>query len=196
MTRTEFAEVIGFLELSTGKPIHENEDAALARTKLYYQMLGDLPLDVLRSACERLVCERKWPSFPQIAEIREFAAMVQEPGLTPGEAWRLARQLAAKYDPDRESEWGFVVNGRRYESHWEAVIDGAPPEVVMAIKQFGIGALCYAGENRGVQRGQFMRIFEQLTQNRRQQAALPAPLRKNAMTAPVRKALEHVWTEP
>lgn len=178
MTRSEFAEVIGFLELSTGKPIHEDEDQALARTKLYFQMLGDLPLDVLRSACERLVCERKWPSFPQIAEIREFAALVRDSGLTPGEAWRLARQIASRYDPDQESEWGYVVNGRKYDSHWQAVTDGAPPLVVKAMKQFGIPALCYGGENRGVQRGQFMKIYEQTAEQERREVALPAPLRK------------------
>lgn len=80
MTRAEFAEIVAFLELATSKQIHDDPKEGLARTRLYFQILGDLPLEALRAAAERLVCERKWSSFPQVAELRELATAIVNHG--------------------------------------------------------------------------------------------------------------------
>src|SRR4051812_19249127 len=56
MTRTEFSEAMAWLEVACGKPIYTgNPQEQLARMQVYFDVLGELPLPVLRVAAQRAI---------------------------------------------------------------------------------------------------------------------------------------------
>lgn len=167
MTKGEFAEVIGFLELAIGKPIHPDRSLALERTRLYYGLLKDLPLPALRLAAERLVAERKWASFPQVAELRDLAvdsARGEVQQLSATEAWAIANRAVGRCDLDIP---GSV----------ERAFAGVPPLVKLAVDQFGFHALYNPGGNLEAARAQFLRVYDALADRERRTLLLPASVR-------------------
>jgi hypothetical protein len=196
VTKQEFAEVIAFLELATGKPIHDDPAQALSRTKLYFQMLGDLPLESLRLAAERLVCERKWASFPQVAELRELAASSDRGEITTtsaGEAWGIAIKACADCDIEVE---GSV--SRSFAKH------GVTPMIEEAIRRFGFMSL-YNPENMESMRAQFRDIWNAMIEQDRRVGILPQAVRERitkrengpgTLSSPIAGLLRGIGVEP
>lgn len=198
MTRKEFAATMAYLAAACGKSLPD------ASMEVYYDLLGDLPVEALKTAAKRVSLEHKWATFPSVAELREAASETmrgQVKDISPAEAWEIAWDLASNYDPDSRGE--YVVNGRRYESRWECLTQDIPPVVMKAIRSFGIMALIYGKEPVGVLRGQFMKTFEQIAAGQKRAALLPAALRQEienhgraSIPAPVREALTDLGKEP
>lgn len=163
MTRVEFATVIVYLEAICGKQLPP------ASMDPYFDLLGDLPSDVLRTAAQRVAVEHRWATFPSVAELREAAietiqGSVKE--LSPAEAWDLAWSAAGRIDLE-------------IEGSIDRACKDLPVTVLEAMRAFGVPALVYGKEPVGVVRGQFLKIFEQLAARDRRRALLPASVKNS-----------------
>lgn len=162
MTTSEFAAVMGFLESACGKPLPPKA------LDVYFELLGDLPVDVLRLSAQRVALEHPWANFPSIAELRAAAAeivrgLVKE--VSPAESWELAWRAAGRIDLEIDGSADRAMNGL--------------PEIVQeAMRAYSIPSLVYGKDPVGVIRGQFLKIFEQLAARDRRIALLPAAMKK------------------
>lgn len=201
MTRQEFASIIAYLSAAVGKPIAEAEKERTLRLEVYFDLLGDLSVEVLKVAAQRVALSHKWATFPTPAEIREAAAETARgdaKALTAADAWTLARKVAARYDPEIQGE--YISNGVRYPSHWAFVSKDLPPLVVKAMDSFGVLSLVYSDDPAGVVRGQFTKLFDQLNEAEKRHALLPANVRqaidaigqRSTLPAPVAQALPKI----
>ncbi len=161
MNRQEFAAVMAYLSLATKQPFPREA------MEVYWDLLGDLPLEVLQIAAKRVALEHPWPSFPSVAELREAAAETMRgkvSEMSAAEAWRLAWQAVGVIDLE--------VDGSL-----KRATERLPALVLEAMKVFGIAALVGGKEPVGVVRAQFTKIFDQLQAREKRLALLPAPLK-------------------
>ena len=160
MTRDEFIKVLAYLSAGSSKSL------APAGVEVYFDCLADLPFDVLAIAAKRVILEHKFATFPTVAELREAAALTtrgEVAGMTSAEAWALARRIAANTDPEVEGDYS-----RQCAKY------NPPPIVRQSIEAFGLLSLCYGDDPDGVQRGQFMRIYDELAKREKRHALMPA----------------------
>lgn len=164
MTRIEFAKIMAYITAGCGKPLAESS------LEVYFDLLGDLPADVLLTAAKRVLMEHVWATFPSVAELREAAAQTAQGSVQPmsgGEAWQLAYAAVRKIDPEIEGST---------ERHTK----GLPSLVVEALRDFGIPAMITADPNFA--RPQFIKIFDALAAREHRHALLPASV-KTAVAA-------------
>lgn len=181
MTRAEFSVVIGWITAAIGKPIAEGtgedgEIARRARTDVYFELLGDLPAEVLMTAAKRVVLEHPWATFPSVAELRQAASATAQGKITPlsgHEAWAMAAKFGRAYDPALRGAW--FSHGKLYDSQAEALLEGVPALVQEAMRAFGLVALTTAIENFA--RPQFIKIYESLSEREERRALMPPNVR-------------------
>lgn len=157
MTQAEFATVIGYISLAIGKPLAPDAQ------KVYYDLLGDLPFDVLQIAAKRAVLEHPWATFPSVAELRQAAVLTQRgeiKALSAGEAWEMAWDAIGNIDPE-------------IPTSLTKAMGKLPPTVAAAVKAMGVPALCYGKEPVTVVRGQFMKVFSEISEREARTALLP-----------------------
>jgi hypothetical protein len=194
--KKQFAGVMAYLATAIQKPVGKET------IDVYYDLLGDLPVEVLQAAAKRVVLEHKWATFPSVAELREAASETmrgQVKDVSPAEAWEMAWAVACRHDPNQSGE--YVSNGKKFPSQWAAITAGMPQIVLDAINAFGPRALIYGQEPIGVLRGQFLKTFEQIAARHKRQALLPQSLRKEIegrgkLPAPVKHAIADLGKEP
>jgi hypothetical protein len=176
MSSTEWLEIYAYLSLGTGKALANREAVGI-----YFDLLKDLPAEAVKTAAQRVLMEHPWATFPSIAELRAAAvATVQHlvTELSPGEAWNVAWSAIKRIDPDQE---GSVERGCKH----------VHPLVLEAMSTMGIAAMCFGGDPVGVLRGQFMKIFEQLSARERRMALFPRQI-KEAITNGERKQITEI----
>lgn len=212
MTKTEFAGVISWITAAIGKQIAEGvgERADLerkARMNVYYEMLGDLPVDVLSIAAKRVVVAHPWATFPSIAELREMAAVSSQGEvqmISAGEAWGMALKAAKKINPDLRGP--YVARDRQgkirtFNSQAEFACDGMPPIVFEAMRAFGITEL--ANANPEFAQREFVKIFDSLAKRDERCRLLPASVakaldniaEKKALPSPVAAAVKQIGVQ-
>ncbi len=132
--------------------------ASIETVKAWCMMLEDVSPDAAVAALKAHASSSPFP--PSIAEIRQFHAKAAVPMLDADEAYRLAREARRKYG--------------RYQAK-EGMLS-LPVEVQECIRTLcgNFAAWCDSGaEPDGVERAQFMRIYETQSVRKRQQYALP-----------------------
>jgi hypothetical protein len=162
VTREEFSACMAYLAAAIQKPLPKESVA------VYFDLLGDLQLAVLQTACKRVALEHRWATFPSVAEIREAAAETQRgqvKEIAPAEAWEMAWRAVGQIDPE--------VAGSA-----DRALSRVPLIVAAAVVAMGIPALCYGKEPVGVIRGQFMKTFEQIAARDKRQALLPSTVKE------------------
>lgn len=198
MNRKEFAQTLAYVETAVKTPLSDKE------AEVYWDALRDLPLDVLRIACKRVVLEYEYKSFPSIATLRKAAAetiLGQVAAISPDEAWGIAWQAAGRLDLEN-SHSPYFVNGKEWPSRTAWVMSSVPPLVARAMTNFGLAALAHGKDPVGVMRGQFLKCFEQQIEKRRRLALIPAALQReieqNSATLPTvaHTALGQIGVEP
>lgn len=175
MSRREFAEVMAYLSAACGKPMPS--EAA----EVYFDLLGDLPVEVLRIAAKRVALSHPWATFPSVAELREAGAETmrgKSVELSAAEAWRIAWSTAGRIDLD-------VIGS------CDRAMASVPPLVAEAMQSFGIAALCYGKEPVGVVRAQFVKFFEQLAAREKRVALLPPALRESIQLIGRKLSISH-----
>jgi len=182
MQRHEFANVMTWLSVAVGKPIGDTDEERRARMDVYFDCLGDLPIDVLQIAAKRVAMSHPWPSFPSVAELRQAAAQTLQGHVQPmsgGEAWQLAWAAACKIDPERSGPYmtrNKAGQMELFDSQLAAACEGMPPLVIEAMRCFGITALCNADANFA--RPQFIKIFESLAARDNGRVLLPESVKR------------------
>jgi hypothetical protein len=162
MERVEFGAIIAYLEAAAGKPM------APETARVYFDLLGDLPADVLLVAAKRAILESPYPTIPPVGTLRRLALEVQRPDrLAPMEAWSLCAKAIRRFGYCREAQG----------------LASLPPDVRQAAECLGWQSLCDSTEE-GVVRGQFCKAYEQLQKRAESMALLPEK---------VRHQLEAVW---
>jgi hypothetical protein len=169
MKLNEFAEVITWLSVAIGRPIADDATQHEARMDVYFEMLGDLPLAAFKVAARRCAAERKYQSFPSIAELREMALETTKgttKELTGAEAFGIALKACNNTDVD--------VDGSR-----ERAFAKVPPNVKAALDVFGFRAM-YNLPSGAIEtaRAQFTKIFEAIQEREKKTQILPAAVQK------------------
>ena len=162
MTRSEFATAMAVIAAACSKGL------SAEAMEVYQDLLGDLPLSVLKLAAKRVALENRYSVFPTVAEIRQAAIEVsrgQVGELSTAEAWALAWNAASKIDLE--------IPGSA-ECHCKEL----PPLVVEAMRAFGLPSLCQSADPVSVMRGQFLRIYDQLAARDRRVALLPDSMKR------------------
>ncbi len=181
MTDNEFAEVLAYIGAAIQKPLSQES------VSVYWDLLGDIPIDALRVAAKRVVLQHKWATFPSVAELREAAAETMQgrvKDLSAAEAWKYAWRGAGRIDPE-------------VQGSIERACKTLPPLVVEAMQTFGIHALCCGKEPVGVVRSQFMKIYEQLQARTQRERLLPQAVKEQvaALGAEARRELRGIGVE-
>lgn len=131
--------------------------APVEAVRAWHMMLDDILPDIAAAALKAHSSTSPFP--PSIAEIRQFAAKAQNPMMDADEAYKLARDARRKYG---------YYQGRE-------AMDSLPEPVRDAIKTcYGTFCeWCMSTEPDGVERAQFMRIYDAQKSRIQQAAALP-----------------------
>jgi hypothetical protein len=171
MTRLEFAECMAYLAAGSGKALSAES------AEVYFDLLGDLPIDLLRLACKKVLIEHRYATFPTVAAIRDAASPVSLEA-TPGEAWEAAKKVAARYDHEIQGPYLVVRQGhtKEYPSQFARLTDGLPLAIVRAIEIIGVESL-RTGKDEVV-RAQFLKVFSDLLERARRGDLLPAPVKE------------------
>lgn len=177
--RMEFAKVMGYISTAIGKPVGEGV------AEVYYDLLGDLPLEVLQTAAKRVCLEHRWANFPTVAELREAAAETIRGAvkdLSPAEVW--------------EKAWSMVKYIDLEIPHTLEALNAQPPIVREAIKVFGLPSLIHGSEPVAVIRAQFLKIVDQLQARDRRQALLPASVKQTISAIGSRPEVARIGVMP
>ena len=130
--------------------------------KVWYQLLKDLPYDLANAAIQRYAQTNKFP--PSIAEIREQAALLMDRNLVN----------------DWATGWNQVMRAIGAYGQWseERALKSMDEITRACVKRLGWKELCMS-ENPVADRANFRMIYEQIQQQKKEAAALPAGLKQN-----------------
>lgn len=95
----EFQVCAGVLIAATGRAMNEKT------VDVYYEMLSDIPFDVLKAACKRAVQQQADSWLPSVGVIRSLAVELVY-GVIPvwSDEWDRVRKLVRKFDISRKTE--------------------------------------------------------------------------------------------
>ncbi len=127
--------------------------------KVWYQMLMDIPYEVLSLAVQHHIATGQYP--PTIAEIRSRCADILCSELDDWtEAWSKVLDVVSRYG---------LNNGQEGIKQLDRV-------TVEAVKRVGYWAICNS-ENIAIERANFRTAYEQIVEKEKQKAVIPEPLR-------------------
>lgn len=158
MTREEFARLVMAIRTYYPKEkILPNKEAM----QLWYEQLEDLDYRTLSASLQKWVNTEKWS--PTIADLRRLSAEITTPSLDidAGQSFQEARKMIQTYG--------------RYRR--EDALANMSPITRKVVERMGYDTMCDC-ENIEVERGQFTRIFDNLSQRERQDAQLPSKLKE------------------
>src|SRR5258708_3460140 len=145
---------------------------------VYFDLLGDLPIEAFKVAAKKVILEHPWSSFPSAAELAKATSetirgLVSE--LSSAEAWDKAWTAIGRLDLEMP--------------HTIEAAQKAVPEIVWdAMRTFGLPALVYGKEPVTVVRAQFVKIYEQLAARNARAALLPPKLKEQIESTPAQIA--------
>jgi hypothetical protein len=126
---------------------------------VWHELLGDLDYDVAQIAVKKHIFSSIHP--PTIAEVRKEAVKIMFPQRkSAAEAWEEVNSALDRY--------GYYAQAEGMAS--------LSPETARAVRAIGFAKMCLS-ENLSVERGQFIRIYEQFEAERHGQELLPDKVR-------------------
>lgn len=158
MTQEEFARLVMAIRTYYPKEkILPNKEAM----QLWYEQLNDLDYATLSMSLQKWVNTEKWS--PTIADLRRLSAEITTPSLDidAGQSFQEARKMIQTYG--------------RYRR--EDALANMTPITRKVVERMGYDTMCDC-ENIEVERGQFTKIFDNLSQRERQDAQLPNKLKE------------------
>ena len=172
MNKIEFAKGALYLEEAFDCSINArqpgDEPYRKRRMDIYFDALSDIPNSAWELACKRCVMERKYTSFPPVAELRELAiecvqGVVQE--MTGIEAFGLAMSVINKIDTE--------VDG------WHEKLLRLPKAVQAAIRAVGFRSIYnIPSANREAARAQFARAYDAIKAREKRERLCTDKMRK------------------
>jgi hypothetical protein len=158
MTLNEFAPIMAVLAAGCGR------DPGKEQVKVYFDLLKDLDVEVLKQAAARAAMENKYPSLPPIGVIRSLAQeFTQGPRMTAIEAWGLVDRAIRRFDYDRAEE----------------AFASLPPTIARVARAMGWYSLCFPGAGKtAVARAQFVAAYDSVCTQDEKFLALPVDMQK------------------
>lgn len=154
MIKNEVAKMMAVLAKNYPKFDVDN-----GKLELWFELLGDIPYNIAQLTIKKIIMENQFP--PTIAEIRKAALDITEPKqVTGAEAW---------------GEVMFAI--QRYG--WckpEEALESMSDRTRRVVKMIGWQEIC-GNENIDVLRGQFLKMYEQVSGRERNEALLPQSLK-------------------
>lgn len=167
MTKKEMVIILKAL-----KEAYKDFQVTEEKTNLWFELLGDIDFQVAKIAVSKLILENTFS--PAIAEIRKQAVEVSRPyTLSAAEALGEVRKAIIEFGHVRPTE----------------ALESMSPLTREAVQYIGWSNICLS-EEPGVERGQFLRIYEQLRKREEDQALLPESLKEQIKALSERKAVK------
>lgn len=165
MNLEETAKLIGTAMMAYPRWLEKADEEALgAMTVAWHRMLGDLDYQLADAALAKHAATSQYP--PTIAEIRSAALSLTPSELPDGEdAWAEVLQAMQKVGYMGTPEWSHPVIAKCVAAMWGNWRNAC-------------GAVMT--ETLGVDRAQFLRMFQTMTKRERDELLLPAPVREIA----------------
>lgn len=157
MTKVEFVAAMAVIEAAIQKTVPKQT------AEVYFDLLGDLAIEVFQAAVKKVLLEHPWSTVPSIAELRAAAVQVtqgQTVDLSPAEAWGQASQALKKIDPDVD---GSIARGTA----------GLHPRVVKAMHTLGIRLMIFGKLRQGELQERFVETYRALATADQKKALLP-----------------------
>lgn len=163
MTQKETAKLFAFIAMIFPRDTTFLNAAPQIRD-VWQQMLCDIPYDTAEASVQAHASSSPFP--PSIAEIRKYSVELKCPLLSADEAYKLASDARRKYG------WCDAQNG----------MDSLPESVRATIRTYCNSFLewCKTEEPQGVERSQFMKIYEAMKDRKQKEAALPPGVAEKA----------------
>jgi hypothetical protein len=129
------------------------------QARVYWDLLGDLPADVLATAARQAILENRYPVIPTAGTLRQLALELMEPAaLQAMEAWELTRKAISRY-------------GYANETRAMATL---PEPVRSVVQSLGWQSLCDAdADNISTVRAQFRDAYNAIAGRQKREALLP-----------------------
>ena len=143
--------------LAAAVPRFEVDDLKL---QVWHEMISDLDYGIASLAIKKLILESTFP--PSIAEVRKAAVEIQTPEQTTGaQAWGEVIRAIRNYGVYREEE----------------ALSSMSPRTAYVVKCMGWREICM-GEESGVIRGQFLKMYQQVAEREQKEQLLPPAMRR------------------
>lgn len=165
MTKAETARVVGIIRATLPNGPRVGDDTVAA----WHDILGDLPFDAVVRATRSVLSVQEIPAWPAVGRIRKEAVALMRPDV-----------------PTAAEAWGRVEHEMRRVG-WVGKPD-LDPLAARVVRAIGWTRLC-ASEEPGVERGQFLRMYDQMAQREERDAVLPEGLRPGAMAPALPEAV-------
>jgi hypothetical protein len=190
-TRQEFDDVMDDLLIAYPQHGREIDAHKWNRTcAIYYDVLHDIPLDLLQSAARECVATLKW--FPKAAEIREQALQLVMIALgipTANDAWaEVTRRMQNSFRVRQvDGKVAVAITGMYEQAPAGHLVRRSPnaedwstPIIQKAIDGIGGWAALQRSDNPIADRSQFIRAYERYSM-RQMQVARMLPATKQAI---------------
>lgn len=173
MTLAETARILGVIRATIPNAPAVGKDTAAA----WHDILGDLPFDAVLRATRVVLSLQEIPAFPAVGKIRREAVLSAAPPISPA-----------------AEAWGAVVLEVRRVG-WYGRPDRLDALTLRVVDAIGWKNICESDEP-GVERGQFLRMYDQMAERETRDAVLPEGLRPGSMAPALpdglRKGLEAI----
>lgn len=126
---------------------------------LWYQMLKDIPYEIAKKALLKVLTTAKF--FPTVSEILEAIADITNPETdTAAKAWGEVEKAIRHYGSYREKE----------------ALESMSSRTAKVVEYMGWRDICL-GEEIGVVRGQFLKMYQQVSEREQKERVLPESLK-------------------
>lgn len=133
------------------------------QAEVYYELLGDIPADVMRLAAKRAVLEHRYHTLPSVGLLRELAVEIMAPReLTADEAWQRVRGALSRIC--------YTMSAEQIREIKETV-----PLVAREVAERMGWANLGSGKPEVV-RGQFLKLYDKRSAERKRVDLLPPKL--------------------
>lgn len=155
VTKREMAQILAVLAAA-----YHNFTVDEIKVEVWHSMLGDLDYEVVQIAIKKCILESQFA--PSVSEVRKTATVLMNPHhLSAAEAWEQVNQAIDRY--------GYYNQA--------LAIKSMPPLAARVVRAIGFSRLCLS-ENLSVERGQFFRLYDQLSQQEQSELLLPDALKE------------------
>jgi hypothetical protein len=165
-TKVEFASIMAYLGAAVGK------EPTADQARVYFDLLGDLPMPVLEVAAKRALLGQTVPVLPLPGVIRQHAAAGAGPGVPLADAFAAVRAFAARWYP-----WlcDGLPTDPKTRARFDAHLASLPENARRAAEAYGWPALVTT--EPGVSFAHFRQLYESVDGPARRDAALPPAAR-------------------
>lgn len=126
---------MAYLSSAAGSKVDPSREQAEA----WYDLLGDLPADVLMAAARQAMVEHEYPTLPPVGMIRRLAVELIRPATSAVDAWNDVLSAVRIYGIDRRRKGLATLPpdvARVADSLWEIICDCPDASLTFVQKQF------------------------------------------------------------